>query len=585
MAVFCITQKIEAPFSIIGQNDNFDIGYIESQNKNTEYFITNDYDITWTNTTPVIDKDNIIQDIQSTSFSFESIIDLIKTSQNNFCGFSISKEQGEIILFSSRFSRSQLFYIQNKKGFFFSSKVKELLPFSNKKLNLSSIFSTVKFGDSPDFETLISDIHCVPSAKYLKINFKDLIGKQLSQEIFTLFFKINYKFEGGDIKQTESLLDNMMKHISQKDIIVPLSGGIDSTLLSCIVDKHRTEKYPAYFMQFGDFDKELEFAKKAAKGTKAELSVFKMNESDFIESFDFQARNLQLPVGESSAIAMAHLFRKGVIQDKLIIDGTMADGCYGSRKYSTPLFTGIEEKGSFSQLLNEKIAGFLQLLNLPGRNSFHPRDAYIKDPYLQAMAIYTGPLSNFSFKKSKEMSVKLEGLWSKYYELIKYDNKLTEQDIQWVKYTVFKMIGYASKITTAKIDDLKGGNDVVYPFMWKGILEDQGKYSWDEKTKDGIIKSPLKTILKEYKADDFIFRKKVGLNSAFNEWVYNSEIRNYLCGILSSNNNLTLELIGKRNLKYLLSSFNKADHNINLNNLVLSLASIQLWANHNQLSL
>ena len=72
--------------------------------------------------------------------------------------------------------------------------------------------------------------------------------KQLSQDVFTSFFKINYTFEGGDIKQTESLLNKMMKHISQKDIIVPLSGGVDSTLLNCLIDKHRTEKYPAYFI-------------------------------------------------------------------------------------------------------------------------------------------------------------------------------------------------------------------------------------------------------------------------------------------------------------------------------------------------
>ena len=109
MAVFCITQKIEAPFSSIGENNDFDLGYIESKNKNTEYFLSNDLDITWTNTNPVIDTNNIIQDIENTSF--ESITDLIKTSQNNFCGFSISKELGEIIIFSSRFSRSQLFYI------------------------------------------------------------------------------------------------------------------------------------------------------------------------------------------------------------------------------------------------------------------------------------------------------------------------------------------------------------------------------------------------------------------------------------------------------------------------------------------
>lgn len=583
MAVFCITKKVNSPFSIIGTYNNLKIGFIESHQKKSEYYRCNDRDIVWMSTTPVIETNNLISEIEG--LKYELIPRLLDAAQNNFCGFGISKEKGEITIFSSRFSRSQLYFIQNEDGFYFSSNFKELLPFSKRKLNLTSAFSTIKFGDSPDFETLVLDIHSVPSSKYLKISFESLFTKEINPDIFKKFFKINYTFQGGDIKHTEFLLDNMMDFISKKDIIVPLSGGIDSTLLSCLIDKHRTSKYPAYFMQFGDADTELEFAKKAAEGTKAELSVFKMDETDFIESFEFQAKNLQLPVGESSPIAMAHLFRKGVLQDKTIIDGTLADGCYGSRDYNTPLFTGISDKGSFSQLLSEKISGFLQLLNLPGKNKFHPRDAYIKDPYLQSMAIYTGPLSNFIFKKSKEKSQILEELWAKYYDLIQYDSNLTTQDIQWIKFTVFKMIGYASKVTTAKIDDLKGSNDVIYPFMWKNILDDQGKYSWKEKTKDNIIKHPLKTILKEFKDDSFIFRKKVGLNSAFNQWVYNTEIRYYLCNLLSHNNDLTIELIGKNNLKHLLSSFNKVDHNINLNNLVISLASIQLWANHNQLSL
>lgn len=537
-------------------------------------------------------KDNSILEFSSnpksenTQFSMaQNIIDTIENGDNNFSTIFISQKENRLILSSSRFTRAQIYYTFVNEDFYFSNSFKELIPFSIKKLNRAAALSTVKFGDSPDYLTLVQGIYKIPNSHYLDYALDEILNTEINFNSFKQYFKIPYTFEGGNIDSTEQLLNHIGKEISLQNILVPLSGGIDSTLMNCIISQYKEDSYPAYFMQFGKKDPELTFAKMAAENTKAQLEVFTMKPHNFFEAFEYQYKHLESPVGESSPIAMAFLFAQNKFQNHTLVDGTLADGCYGSRSYKGSLFDGISKKSNLEKHIAENIGAYLQKRNIKGNKRFFPRDAMISDDYLHFMASYVGPLANKSFKNSPILNKEIEFLWQKYYNLIDYPQDADNEEINWLKYTIFKMIGYASKITTAKIEDLKGSNNVIYPFMWKSILEDQGKYTFQQKTEGGIIKHPLKKILSKFKGEDFVYRKKVGLNSSFDEWIENSDINAYMVEKFNTNNDLIIELIGKKNIQLISKSFRQKEHNPNLNNFVLSLSTLNEWAKVNDVTL
>ncbi len=565
MAVFC--------FNKTDYNSNFivsePIGGVTIDNA--------DFFIHFSNN-PVINDNNQFIDF-SQFVIWNNLIDVIQKIQNNIICIAFNKNTSELFCSSSRFTRKRIFYIEENESIYIGTCLKYLIPYSNKKANLTAMYSVIKFGETPEFITVVDNIKVVPVSCYFKTKINELFKQELKL-LFNQYYKINYSFSEISIKNTEQKLENILQYISNNKIMVPLSGGVDSTLINCIIDKFKDEKYPAYFIQFGKNDPEQTFAKMAAENTKADLNICTMESTDFIEAIEYQSNHLDSPIGETSTIPLSYFFKQNNYSGYTILDGTLADGCYGSTNYNKNLFEGIKNRSHISQVMNEQIAGFLQKNNLIGKNLFHPRDAQIKDEYLKFMNAYIGSLSNVYFPKSKKYNKTLEPLWLWYYNLMNIEN-LNPTDAEWAKYTILKMIGYASRITTAKVEDLCGNNNIEYPFIWKEILDDQAKYSWKDKTQNNIIKFPLKEILSNYKSKDFIFRKKVGLNNAVPQWALENLNKKYLLDILIKNNTIIEDLIGKNNLSILVKNFKSNNIHPNVVNLVISLCSLQKWCDAN----
>ncbi len=170
-----------------------------------------------------------------------------------------------------------------------------------------------------------------------------------------------------------------------------------------------------------------------------------------------------------------------------LIDGTAADSCYGVWVYRQPLAKGKRQNQAVSRL-KEWVYGQGLLLNEPFvRKRFFPRDSFGEDELLQELQWYAGPFANLWFKDAKKFTAALTADYSFYYSLL---NEQYEDDY-WARYTVLKMFLYAAKQTNVKSYDMLLPVKAQYPFLYKSILEDQGKYSWQEKSQEGIVKYSL----------------------------------------------------------------------------------------------
>lgn len=554
-------------------------GKIELEENNIEeysLFISNSSVTQFTTKVPILSSNKRYEKIKKEKLDVENQFRLF---QNNVSSFFLSKN-GELNLISSRFSRSKWFYIRKKNKFIFSNSLKELTPFSDKVINPVALMSILKFGETSEFSNIILGVHSVPVSTVLTVDLNNNFEVKSSS-----YYKVDYSFSGGDINQTNELLFEYVKLIADDNILMPISGGIDSTLINAYVNEFKDEVYPAYFVKFGKDDPELSFAEEAVKTTKADLQVCTFESDDFMEAFDFQTSLLDSPIGESSAIPLAHFFKTFDYENHIILDGTLADGCYGSKNYLKPPNNAVKNRSKFQQKINEAISSTLLINDFKRQDGFFPRDSYIKDEYLKNMAMYTGVIPNYLLNNAEAITTQLEKEWLWYYDMIDWKKGFTELDSSWIKNSIFKMIGYASRVTTAKVEDLSKGNYVDYPFITLDILNDQGKYTWEQKTQGGIIKYPLKKLLENYKSKEFIYRKKVGLNNSIPRIINDRKNKGFIASILKSNKNELAEFIPKNKLLKFINRFENGSSDDRVNNTALTIAIVCDWCKKNEVSL
>lgn len=514
---------------------------------------------------------------------------LVQRAENNFAAFECTSTSSgwRAFVASAHITRARMYFLLVDGGILWSDDLRELLPYSTRQMNPMGAFSILKYGDVPEYITVVKDIFCVPVGQQLSFTENEwsnwIAQGEIPREAFSFYFKLAFPMDGGDIAKTEKLMNAQFEFVASLNPIVPISGGVDSTLANCLINKFIDKPYPAYYIQFGEDDPELKFAQEAAKASKAELEIALFTPEDTIPSFEYQNEHAIQPIGESSGISTAYHFMRQGHKGYKIIDGTLADGCYGSTNYNRSIIGDIPNRPQWQQQLNEWIAAQLQSRKLPGYQRFHPRDSYINDPYLQFMDVYLGPFGNMWLKDAKKHSQALLPLWQYYYHYLEAP-KAAQDD--WMKYSVFKMVNYACKNNTAKsYDNAQPENSGLYPFTWKSILEDQGHYTWAEKTLENTIKYPLKKILDQYMNKEFIYRKKVGLNSCFEDWIHLPFLKDHFSNIISRPNGAAAYFLGSRK-NYLLHLYSKQEPlHPNLARLVINLSILDAWLQRHNISI
>ena len=507
--------------------------------------------------------------------------------QNEVSGilYDVSEEAVKLLLFSTKVARSRLFYIVNNNTAYFSLDLRELLPYSEKKLNQRIAYAIVKFGEVPEYNTVITDIFSCPVSSYTRLDTQELTNilnhnQNIYISKFQYYHKINYGLSGGNTNTTKEILSSILAFLSNDNPYLLVSGGLDSSLLNFLYNEIKTEAYPALFYDFDEARTEREYVIKSVAGTKAELTLIKIDQTNFIDNFNESIESLIYPVYDNgSALVGKYFFNTflGSKHDKVkIIDGTVADSCYGVRNYNSRLTEG-RNQSLWTSYLKEWIH---HLLLLKGIDSGNPRDAFLDDVFLQDLLWYGGPFVNIWFKNAKSYTVELRSKYHQYYNIIGD----TVSDQYWEKYTVLKMLLYAAKQTAVKTYDMFLPHETEYPFMYQDILIDQGKYSWNQKSEGGVTKHPIKKILEEYIDKDFIYRKKVGLQSQTMRWINQSSSKPYFSESLARKDGVAYSMMGRINQRRLANAYQTKNPPVTVLRLVLSMVVIQKWCDLHQIA-
>ena len=121
---------------------------------------------------------------------------LIPEAENNFASMELSKTVGRwnAYVSSARITRARMYFLLVDEGILWSDDMRELIPFSSREMNPSGAFSILKYGDVPEYITVVEGIFCVPVGQQLQFGASDLdtwlkLG-EIPRGAFEFFFKL-----------------------------------------------------------------------------------------------------------------------------------------------------------------------------------------------------------------------------------------------------------------------------------------------------------------------------------------------------------------------------------------------------------
>jgi asparagine synthase (glutamine-hydrolysing) len=128
------------------------------------------------------------------------------------------------------------------------------------------------------------------------------------------------------------------------------------------------------------------------------------------------------------------------------------------------------------------------------------------------------PVNFLGLNIDRSWDIKLNEIMQKVFSNVSRDNTKLSYEAQ---VTVRQLMHVNSRRWAAKAHSVGEslGIKIVYPYIWRDILIEQGRIPWQVKVHQGIVKWPLKRLLEEYMPHDFIYRPKSGFVPPFAHWL------------------------------------------------------------------
>jgi asparagine synthase (glutamine-hydrolysing) len=507
----------------------------------------------------------------------------IKKGFNNFVDEIVSNVSAvffkkgndpKLYLSSNRAATNRIYYQYTNEGIAFSSSFSVLLHFAPFRLNYEAIYSILKYGYAPPPLTLSKDVYVVQPSHYVKV---DLSENEIYHDTFFRFcFSEDHGFH---LNRLDHILDATSEILSQMDSCLLLSGGVDSTLLAHKMSGRSNRNIRSYFLAFGKNDHELPFAEEASKSSNSQLDVTYMDESKLFEIIDEIATFYDYPFKDGSVIPtyylVKHISEEG---EKIVVDGTGGDVCLGSETIA------LDKFWMFAYGLPKVVKKLVS--SIYSHSGIWKKESFLEKPFRTiakccevdcALGPFVGSPPNDIFFSNFEYDESIGRL------SMNLVNKLISPSSRQVfkeRTTVADIFFTCGAQAGAKTDLRNRFPQVytLYPYLWKDILEEQGRISWSAKVNNGIVKWPLKRLLESYMPHYFIYRKKSGLTPDLESYIKNQKVYSLIKETFM-NPNIVDRFVNKNKFIKLVENLPTIERfSAPLRNLLWGLLFVELWA-------
>ena len=445
-----------------------------------------------------------------------------------FCIYD--KKKNKMFLFRDRVGVKPLYYYFDGKNFAFASEVRALKVYKNDlESNKETLGEFFQYGYIFDELSVYKNIKKVKPAHFLEVDLNKLEIKEKEYWSVLPFFDNQFnKSEKELIDELEELLIDAfsLRMVSDAPVGVFLSGGVDSSIVAAILQKH-IGNINTFTIGFKENEyNEAPFAKEVAKhiGSNHTEKYLSVNESR--EILDIFPKIYDEPFGDSSGIPtylVSKLAKENGVKVVLSADGGDEIFCGYSRYWITKNLGDKFFKLPF--ILRKNIANFMDLvgvdkaskLNFGIKNFYHKYNQLSEMLKSSSWREFYEKMLHSSKKYDLEKLIKCKNI--KEFECFQTGEKINPMQgmMLWDFYR------YLPDDILVKVDRATMVNSIEgrEPMLDHRIMEFMAQVPFEYKYKNGESKYLLKKVLERYLPKELIYRPKQGFGIPIFEWFSN----------------------------------------------------------------
>lgn len=505
-----------------------------------KYFEGSDY-ISWKSNSDTETLINLIEKIG---------IDKTLEQVNGMFAFALyDLKNNKIIICRDKLGEKPLYYAINKNNSFLAfgselkvfKKIDKYLSLDIRKDSLEDFF---KFGNIPSPKTIFNNIYKVEPGNYIQINFNDLKLEFSNYNDLKKIFKFKKWYNITDYYNNSNIENNKdhfsgLKYLLQKSVEkqkisdVPigsfLSGGVDSSLISSILQSQTESKIDTFTIGFSEkkYDESF-YAKEIASKIGAKNHCIHMSINSLQTIFEKNAHIYDEPFSDSSQIPTILLSEYTKNNVSVVMSGDGGDELFGgyyrhfysSNIYNFNRITPYHFRLFIIKLLNlfpTKFYSILENLHILPIDDIGTKIIKLEKLILNSnsfRSFYNNLITDKSFNNnlfSNSLSDNYDKISSSNYER----KLISDQFMHW------DISEYLPNDILHKVDraTMSTGLEARLPMLDEDLIE----YSFSIPKKLLINRSNgkiiLKKILSEYIPSTLINRPKKGFGIPINEWI------------------------------------------------------------------
>ncbi len=433
------------------------------------------------------------------------------------------------------------FYYQKEGLFLFGSELKALVQHPNfvKEINLDAAAAFMQFGVVPTPHCIFKNAHKLKPGHFLELN---LVNNELSTHqywnVYDAYNKPALKIDLPEaIEETEKLLTSAFNYrmVSDVPVGVFLSGGYDSSCVTALLQKDKTDKIKTFTIGVPDAGlNEAPYAKDIAAHLGTDHTEYYCTEKEALEIVPQLPFFYDEPFADSSAIPTTLVSRVAREKVTVALSADAGDEIfagynrydymmrYGKKLNSIPGFI----RKTASSIMNVIPADSIPVLNK--KYLFHSRyeklKMLLKNPSEQniLMSLTSAMTENDLADLFKSRVIKLPTAFDS--KELKPEYHSTLAYMMAIDYQTYLLDDILQKVDRATMSVSLEGRE---PFLDQRIIEWAAQLPMEYKYNNGNKKFIIKEIVHKYLPKEMMDRPKMGFGIPIAAWLQN-ELKQYV---------------------------------------------------------
>ena len=269
-------------------------------------------------------------------------ISCLNKLEGMFAFIIYDKIKDEVFVARDHLGIKPLYFFQNNNYFYFGSEIKSFRNLVRFELNEKQVYEQFVYGYVSGRNTIFKNVYRVKPGTYMKFNKEGLICENLFYDVTSglkeqTHIKLNYEEIKNDIN--ESISKHTMSDVGYN---VQLSGGIDSSYITAVLNKDYNQELNTYSVTLENFDRdESRYQKIVTEKYNTIHHSFSMTGKDMYDNFEKATWHYDIPQVHLSSIFLMLLCEHSKHNSKVILTGEGSDELFGGYE------TYLAEKKSF----------------------------------------------------------------------------------------------------------------------------------------------------------------------------------------------------------------------------------------------